>query len=259
MLTLTNWIFLATAAGFAGFVDSVAGGGGLVQLPALLVGLSGRPLPLILGTNKVPAIMGTSSAAINYWRRAKPDPKLATWMALPAFGASMLGAQLASHFPTQLFRPFLLLLLSAVAVYTWRKKALGLHENLKYTPRKRHAIVAAAGGVIGLYDGMIGPGTGTFLLFVLVTIVGYEFLRASATAKLVNIATNLAAIVIFGFNSHIWWRLGLILGLANITGALLGSRLALRGGSKLVRQVFLIITFFLIARVGYDWVAHLHK
>jgi uncharacterized membrane protein YfcA len=231
----------------------------LVQLPALLIGLSGRPIPLILGTNKVPAIMGTSSAALNYWRRVKPDPKLATAMALPAFLLSMLGAHLASHFPAQAFRPLLLALLICVGIYTWRKKALGLHEQLKYTSGKRYGIVAGAGAVIGLYDGMIGPGTGTFLLFILVTVVGYEFLRASATAKLVNIATNLAAIFIFGFGGHIWWRLGLLLGIANISGALLGARLALRGGSLLVRRTFLIVTFVLIARVGYDWWAHLGK
>jgi uncharacterized membrane protein YfcA len=258
-MSIANWIFLAIAASFAGFVDAVAGGGGLVQLPALLIGISNKPIPLILGTNKVPSIFGTSSAAVSYFRKVKPDLRLTSYMAAPAFLGSVLGARLAASFPKDVFRPLIILLLTAVAIYTWKKPDLGMNEKLKFTEKSRHIIVAAMGLVIGFYDGIFGPGTGTFLVFLLVGVVGYAFLKASATAKLVNIATNFGAILSFQFTGHIWWRLGLVLAVANVSGALVGSQLAIRGGSPLVRKVFLVVTSILIAKVGYDWVVSLQK
>lgn len=255
-MSIETVIFLVIAAGFAGFVDAMAGGGGLIQLPALLIGLSEKPIPLILGTNKVISIFGTSSAAANYFRTVKPDLKLTSYMALPAFLGSALGARLASSFPTSVFRPLIILLLVSVAIYTWRKPELGNTESLRFTDHRRHQIVVGLGLTIGFYDGIFGPGTGTFLVFLLVGLVGYAFLKASATAKLVNIATNLGAIISFQLTGHIWWKLGLALAIANVCGAIIGSRLAIRGGSPLVRKVFLVVTTILIAKVGYDWIAN---
>ena len=245
-------IFLAIASGFAGFVDAMAGGGGLIQLPALLVGLPNKDLPLILGTNKVPSIFGTAAAARNYFKNIKPDLPLTITMMVPAFAGSMAGAGLAATIPKEFFKPFLVFLLLAVAIYTWRKPELGMSENLKYTNRKRLVIVAVMGLLIGFYDGIFGPGTGTFLVFFLVSAIGFAFLKASATAKLVNIATNAGAILSFQLTGHIWWQLGLLLAFANVTGAIIGSRLAIKGGSPLVRKVFLAVTFLLIARVAWD-------
>lgn len=252
-MSVSTAIFLALAAGFAGFVDAMVGGGGLVQLPALLIGISDKPIPMILGTNKVPAIFGTSTAAFTYFKKVRPDLRLTVTMALPAFIGSVSGARLAASFPKDLFRPIIVLLLISVAIYTWRKPHLGMDENLRFSPIQRLWLVALFGLTIGFYDGIFGPGTGTFLVFLLVGVVGYAFLKASATAKLVNIATNFGAILSFQFTGHIWWRLGLLLAIANITGAIIGSRLAIRGGSPLVRRVFLIVTTLLIAKVGYDW------
>jgi len=245
-------IFLAIASGFAGFVDAMAGGGGLIQLPALLVGLPNKDLPLILGTNKVPSIFGTAAAARNYFKNIKPDIPLTITMMVPAFAGSMAGAALAATIPKEFFKPFLVFLLLVVAIYTWRKPEMGINENLKYTNRKRLVIVAVIGLLIGFYDGIFGPGTGTFLVFFLVSAIGFAFLKASATAKLVNIATNAGAILSFQLTGHIWWQLGLLLAFANVTGAIIGSRLAIRGGSPLVRKVFLAVTFLLIARVAWD-------
>ena len=245
-------IFLAIASGFAGFVDAMAGGGGLIQLPALLVGLPNKDLPLILGTNKVPSIFGTAAAARNYFKNIKPDIPLTITMMVPAFAGSMAGAALAATIPKEFFKPFIVFLLLVVAIYTWRKPELGMSENLKYTNRKRLIIVAVIGLLIGFYDGIFGPGTGTFLVFFLVSAIGFAFLKASATAKLVNIATNAGAILSFQLTGHIWWQLGLLLAFANVTGAIIGSRLAIRGGSPLVRKVFLAVTFLLIARVAWD-------
>ena len=251
-MSLEIAIFLAIASGFAGFVDAMAGGGGLIQLPALLVGLPNKELPLILGTNKVPSIFGTAAAARNYFKNIKPDIPLTLSMMGPAFIGSMGGASLAAAVPKDFFKPFIVFLLIAVAIYTWVKPELGMSENLKYTHKKRLVIVAIIGLLIGFYDGIFGPGTGTFLVFFLVSSIGYAFLKASGTAKLVNISTNAGAILSFQLTGHIWWQLGLLLAFANVTGAIIGSRLAIKGGSPLVRKVFLAVTFLLIARVAWD-------
>jgi uncharacterized membrane protein YfcA len=253
-MSIANFLFLALAAGFAGFVDAVAGGGGLVQLPALLIGISNKPIPMILGTNKIPSIFGTSVAAASYFKKVRPDLKLTVAMAIPALIGSVTGAHLAARFPTSVFHPLILTLLVVVGVYTWRKPELGISERIRHTHRTRQLIVAGCGLLIGFYDGIFGPGTGTILVFILVVIVGYEFLKASATAKMVNIATNFGAIVTFQISGHMWWRLGLALAVANVAGALIGSRLAIKGGSPLVRKVFLFVVAALIAKLSYDWV-----
>jgi uncharacterized membrane protein YfcA len=258
-MSIATWAFLAIASGFAGFVDAMAGGGGLIQLPALLIGISEKPLPMILGTNKIPAVFGTTTATYNYFKKVKPDLHIALYMAVPAFVGSMSGARLASLVPKDVFKPLILFLLILVALYTWFKPELGMEENLRFSARVRNWIVGTFGLLIGFYDGIFGPGTGTFLLFILVGVVGYAFLKASATAKLVNWSTNVAAIISFQITGHIWWHVGLILACANVSGALLGTRMAIKGGSPLVRKVFLAVTFLLIAKVGYDWVVYITK
>jgi uncharacterized membrane protein YfcA len=245
-------IFLAIASGFAGFVDAMAGGGGLIQLPALILGLPNRELPLILGTNKVPSAFGTTAAARNYFKNIKPDIPLTLTMMFPAFVGSIGGAYFAASVPKEFFKPFIVFLLIAVVIYTWLKPDIGLAEKLKYTNRKRLFLVALIGLFIGFYDGIFGPGTGTFLVFFLVSGIGYAFLKASGTAKLVNLSTNIGAILSFQLTGHIWWQLGLLLAVANVTGAIIGSKLAIKGGSPLVRKVFLVVTTLLIARVAWD-------
>lgn len=245
-------IFLAIAAGFAGFVDAMAGGGGLIQLPALILGLPNKELPLILGTNKVPSIFGTTAAARNYFKNLKPDIPLTLSMMGPAFIGSIAGASFATTVPKDLLKPLIVLLLLVVAIYTWRNPTLGISEKLKFTHKKRLVFVALIGLLIGFYDGIFGPGTGTFLVFFLVSGIGYAFLKASGTAKLVNISTNAGAILSFQLTGHILWQLGLILAVANVVGAIIGSHLAIKGGSPLVRKVFLAVIFLLISRVAWD-------
>lgn len=245
-------IFLAIASGFAGFVDAMAGGGGLIQLPALILGLPNKELPLILGTNKVPSAFGTTAAARNYFKNIKPDIPLTLTMMFPAFVGSIGGAYFAAEVPKEFFKPFIVFLLIAVAIYTWLKPELGMDEKLKFTHNKRLFLVGLIGLLIGFYDGIFGPGTGTFLVFFLVSGIGYAFLKASGTAKLVNLSTNIGAILSFQLTGHIWWQLGLLLAFANVTGAIIGSKLAIKGGSPLVRKVFLVVTTLLIARVAWD-------
>ena len=254
-LTLYTLAFLALAAFSAGLIDAIAGGGGLIQLPALMIGLAKSETVVILGTNKVPSIFGTSASALMYRRNIKTDSKLLFTMALPAFVGSMGGASLASYIPTEILKPLVVLLLIAVLIYTWKRPQLGQIEVLKHSETLRLKIAASAALVIGFYDGLIGPGTGSFLVLTLVAILGFAFLSASAIAKVVNVATNLGAIIIFGANGEIIWKIGLTLAIANVAGGLIGAHLALKGGSHLVRKVFMGVTFALIIKVALDTLA----
>ncbi len=249
-LTIATALFLLAASFFAGFIDSIAGGGGLIQLPALLIGLPKSETAEVLGTNKLSAVFGTTTAAALYRKQIKPDPKVLIAMGVPAFLGSAGGAVLASNIQTSSMRPMVLVLLIIVAVYTWFKPDLGKFENLRHLPKRRVQIAAFAGVVIGFYDGIFGPGTGSFLMLILVASLGYAFITASAIAKVVNVATNVGAIMVFGINGAVIWQIGIILGVANISGAVLGARLAIKGGSTLVRKVFLLVTVALIVKVG---------
>ncbi|NQW74372.1 MAG: TSUP family transporter [Candidatus Planktophila sp.] len=251
-LSLATGLFLLSASFFAGFIDSIAGGGGLIQLPALLIALPKTETVTILGTNKLGSVFGTTVAAGLYRRVIKPEPKVLLAMAVPAFVGSAGGASLASSIPTSSMRPLVLILLIVVAIYTWLKPDLGKIELLRHHSARRIQIAALAGAIIGFYDGIFGPGTGSFLMLILVASLGYAFITASAIAKVVNVSTNLGAILIFGFNGAIIWQIGLALGAANVTGAIIGSRLAIRGGSTLVRKTFMVVTVALIIKVGID-------
>lgn len=249
-ISLATGLFLLAASFFAGFVDSIAGGGGLIQLPALLIGLPKSETAEVLGTNKLSAVFGTTTAAALYRKQIKPDPKLLVAMGVPAFLGSAGGAVLASKIPTNSMRPMVLVLLIVVAIYTWFKPDLGKFENLRHQSSRGVQIAAFAGAVIGFYDGIFGPGTGSFLMLILVASLGYAFITASAIAKVVNVATNVGAILVFGIHGAVIWQIGIIMGAANITGAIVGSRLAIKGGSTLVRKVFLVVTIALIIKVG---------
>ena len=241
-------IFLCLAAATAGFFDAIAGGGGLIQLPALLVGLNKSSVVEVLGTNKFAAIFGTANAANRYRKGVAIDKKLLIKMALPAFLGSMGGAQLASHVPTKQMRVVVLIALIVIAIYTALNPKIGHEESAK--PSKW--IPSIAGLAIGFYDGIFGPGTGTFLMAVLVGLLGYSFLSASAIAKFTNVATNLAALIIFAKHGAILWGIGIALAISNVIGSTIGSHMAIKGGSPLVRKVFLFMTTLLIAKVGYD-------
>lgn len=230
----------------------MAGGGGLIQLPSLLVALPNTETATVLGTNKLPSFLGTTTAVTTYIRRRKPDWKLTLAMAIPAFIGSLAGAIAASNFPKSGARPFILALLVIVVIYTWRKKNLGLVENLRFARKHSLAIAIFVGLVIGFYDGIFGPGTGSFLMVVLVAVIGMEFLDATVTTKITNWSTNCAALLIFGTHGHIVWGIGLTMAIANIAGNQIGARLALRGGSEFVRSAFLLVTVILIIKLAID-------
>ena len=240
--------FLCAAAATAGFFDAIAGGGGLIQLPALMVGLQDKPVVNVLGTNKFASIFGTANAANRYRKQVRIDKKFLASMMVPAFFGSMGGAALASKVPTEQMRVVVLIALIAIFFYTALNPKLGHEENQKLD----YKVAAIAGLGIGFYDGIFGPGTGTFLMAVLVGALGFGFLSASAIAKFTNVATNLAAIIIFAKAGVILWGIGAALAISNIIGSTIGSQMAIKRGSPLVRKVFLLMTAALIAKVGFD-------
>ena len=241
-------VFLCLAAATAGFFDAIAGGGGLIQLPALLLGLQDKSVVTVLGTNKFASIFGTANAANRYRKGLTIDKKMLLSMMVPAFFGSLAGAQLASHLPTEKMRVFVLLALIVIFIYTAVNPKLGHEER----PKLNYRLAAIAALAIGFYDGIFGPGTGTFLMAVLVGALGFAFLSASAIAKFTNVATNLAALIIFAKEGAILYGVGIALAISNVIGSTLGSKMAIKGGSPLVRKVFLIMTGLLIAKVGYD-------
>ncbi|BCL17784.1 TSUP family transporter [Micromonospora sagamiensis] len=249
-LSLTT---LFAAAAVAGWVDAVVGGGGLLLLPALLVAAPGVPVATALGTNKLAAIAGTSTAAVTYARRTKVDWAVAGPAAGLAVVTAGVGAALAGAVPAGAYRPVVLVVLVAVAVFVAVRPRLGTVAVPQRRTRVRVVVaVAVAGGGIALYDGLIGPGTGTFLVVAFTVLVGADFVHGSAMAKIVNAGTNLGALVVFGLAGHVWWLLGLGMAVCNIAGAALGARMALRRGAGFVRVVLLVVVLALVAKLGYD-------
>ena len=236
-----------------GWVDAVSGGGGLLQLPSLLLVLpQGTPAVQALGTNKLSSIIGTSAAARTYAKQVNVDFKTALPMAGAAFAGAGCGSALATRLPEGIFRPLILVLLVAVWFWTLLRPAMGSSDALRWSGNRHRVIAALAGVGIGFYDGLIGPGTGSFLLIALVAGLGYSFLNASATAKIVNLGTNAASLIVFGITGNVLWLLGLLMGVCNLVGAITGARMAIARGSGFVRVVFLSVVGLLIIRLAFD-------
>lgn len=245
-------IFLCVAAFAAGLIDAVVGGGGLIQIPALFNVLPQAQPATLFGTNKLASIFGTASAALRYARRIDIPWRAALPAALAAFVLSYFGAMTVSLMPKEWLRPLVLLLLIVVTVYTYLRKDLGSKDQRRRHGRRDIVLALLFGGVIGFYDGFFGPGTGSFLIFVFVRFFGLDFLRASVSAKIVNAATNLSALMFFGANGHILLATGLAMALFNIGGSLVGSQLAIRHGAAFVRRVFLAVASVFIIKFAWD-------
>jgi uncharacterized protein len=240
------------AALLAGWIDAVVGGGGLVQLPALLVLLPGATPAQVLATNKLSSVFGTSVAAWTYHGRVRPDLRTALPMAGTALLGSAAGAACASLLPESAFRPLVLVLLVLVGVYTLRRPALGEEQALRFTGSRHHTAAMGAAAGIGFYDGIFGPGTGSFLVFALVALLGYSFVQASAKARIVNLATNLGALAVFVPQGAPLYGLGLCMAACNVLGGRLGAVTAISRGSRFVRVVFLVVVGALVVRLSLD-------
>jgi uncharacterized membrane protein YfcA len=248
--TTTVLALLALAALTAGFVDAVVGGGGLVQLPALLLGLPQAAPVEILATNKLASICGTTVSSATYYRRVRPDPRTFLPLMLLAFVGSALGAVVASQIPRSAFDPLVLGALVLVGAYVVLKPSLGDETLLRFTGHRHTAAAMVTGLAVGFYDGALGPGTGSFFVFTLVGLLGYNFLEASAKARLANWATNLAALCVFVPQGAVLWHVGLVMGVCNLAGGYLGARTAVRRGSRFVRIFFIVVVSAFVVRIG---------
>ena len=243
---------LALAGLAAGFVDAVVGGGGLIQLPALLVGLPGAAPIQVLATNKLASICGTTVSGATYYRRVRPDPRTFGPLMLLAFAGSVLGALVAARIPRSAFEPIVLAALVLVGAYVVLRPTLGGATLLRFAGH-RHTIAAMFTGLaIGFYDGALGPGTGSFFVFTLVGLLGYSFLEASAKARMANWATNAAALCVFVPHGAVLWKVGLVMGVCNLVGGYLGARTAVARGSRFVRGFFIVVLGAFIVRIGGD-------
>ncbi|AKJ32197.1 TSUP family transporter [Caldimonas brevitalea] len=247
-----EFVFVTLASGFAGFIDAIVGGGGLILVPALFGVFPGAAPATLFGTNKGAAVWGTAWATLQYARRVEM-----VWSALlPAAAAALCGAALGAWTVTQVspegLRKALPLILLAVLLYTLARKDLGREHARRFGGGIEAALASIIGLLVGFYDGFFGPGTGSFFVFLFVRVLGYDFLHASASAKLLNTATNLSALALFISKGHIWWHYALVMAVANIAGSLLGTRLALRHGAGFVRGVFIAVVSALILKTGYD-------
>jgi uncharacterized membrane protein YfcA len=244
---------LFVAALSAGWLDAVGGGGGLIQLPALLIALPPQLTVSALGTNKVSSIIGTIAAAATYANKVPPPKTIVRPMMVAAFLGSGIGSLVASRLNPEVFRPIIFVLLIGMWIFMIinpAAKVRGLEDH--EVPMHSMAYPIFIGIGLGFYDGAIGPGFGAFLLLTLVNVFGLSFLRSSATAKFVNVATNFASILIFATSGHIIWLLGAAMGCFNLLGGVMGSRMAIRYGSGFVRGVLLTAVALLIVRLGWS-------
>jgi uncharacterized membrane protein YfcA len=242
----------ALASFVAGFINAIAGGGGLVSVPALFGIFPKAPAAELFGTNKVVMVSGTLQAAGAYARRVSLP-----WRTLiPAIAAAVIGAALGATavtlVPNDFLRRLLPLLLGAVLAQTLLQPDLGTIHAPRHGPRAESLLAGGIAFALGLYDGFFGPGTGSFLIFLCVRVLGFDFLHAVASAKVLNAATNLGAIAVFAGTGHVRWQLVGPMIVANVAGSLLGTHLALRHGSRFIRPVFAAVVAALILKTGYD-------
>ncbi|MFE7272962.1 sulfite exporter TauE/SafE family protein [Streptomyces sp. NPDC057623] len=256
-ISLTMVVVLCLAALVAGWIDAVVGGGGLLLLPALLLGLPvNTPAAYALGTNKAVAIVGTTGAAVTYARKAPVDVRLAVRIGLAALAGSSGGAFFAAGMSTEVLKPVIMVVLLAVAAFVILRPAFGTAPATgPASPRRILAAIGLAGLGIGFYDGLIGPGTGTFLVLTLTAVLHLDLVTASATAKIVNCCTNAGALATFAWQGTVLWQLAAVMAVFNLAGGMLGARTALKKGSEFVRVVLLTVVFALVAKLAYEqWV-----
>jgi len=247
-----DFALLAVAAFVAGLVDAVVGGGGLIQIPAIFAVFPKEVPATLLGTNKLASMCGTTVAAVKYARRVQVAWSAAAPAAVAAFVMAFAGAWTVTRVPADFVRSLLPLILLAVAVYTFKKKDFGSVHAPLHSGMTERLLAMGVGAFIGFYDGFFGPGTGSFLLFLFVRFFGFDFLGASAAAKVVNVACNVSALIWFGYSGHLIWKLAALMAVCQVAGSLIGTRLALKHGSGFVRKLFLVVVSLLIVKTAYD-------
>jgi uncharacterized protein len=247
-----EFVIVSMASLLAGLVDSIVGGGGLILVPALFATFPGAAPATLFGTNKSASVWGTAIATAQYARRVQMRWPSVLPATAAGFGGAFLGAWVVTLLDAGFLRRLLPFILLVLLAYTLARKDMGRTHAPHHAMRTEALLASGVGALIGFYDGFFGPGTGSFLVFLFVRVLGYDFLNASASAKLVNTATNLAALILFAVKGHVWWHFAVVMALANIAGSLIGTRLALRHGAGFVRGVFILVVSGLILKTGYD-------
>ena len=245
-------IILCIASFFAGFVDAIVGGGGLIQTPVALILLPNLAVSTIIGSLKIPAFSGTSFAARQYLKKVEMNWKLLVIMAIIAFCSAFLGSNLLTLVSNDFMKPLLLVVLSLIAIYTFVKKNFGIHQEKNLSSNKQLFFAVLMSICIGFYDGFIGPGTGSFLVLGFVAILGFDFLHASANAKMVNLATNFGSICLFIIKGKIIWVIAIPMAICNALGGWIGAKLAIKKGNGFIRIFFLIVVIGTLIRFGFD-------
>lgn len=251
-LSALDLLFVFAAAFGAGLIDSMVGGGGLIQTPTLFAVFPHSPHTQLLGTGKLAGMGGTLSAILRFARSIRIPWGFALPAAIAGFIGSLGGTLLTMRISSAVFRPLVPLMMTAVFVYVLRRHDFGTLHSPSAPDRRAVGLAILGGGLIGLYDGFFGPGTGTFLVFFFVRTFALDFLHSSAAAKIVNVAANAASLILFGFSGNVIWLLGAAMMAFNITGSVIGSHLAVRHGSRFVRKVFLLVVSILIAKNAWD-------
>ena len=245
-------IFLCIAAFAAGFIDAVVGGGGLIQIPAMMVLMPGVPVATAIGTTKLPSFCGTSFAAFQYSRKIELNYKHVALMACIACPSAFIGSKVLTVVSNDFMKPLLLVVLVGVAMYTFFKKDFGIHSEKDHTEREHLIYICLISLFLGFYDGFIGPGTGSFLILCFITLLGFNFLKASATAKFVNLSTNIGSIILFASSGRIIWHIAIPMAACNAIGGYAGARLAILRGNAFIRVFFLCVVGVTILRFAWD-------
>jgi uncharacterized protein len=251
-LDIITWCIILISALLAGFIDSAVGGGGMITVPTLLTVLPNASAPIVLGTNKVTAMGGTVMAALQYAKKIPLNWRLILPTMLVAGMAAVFGAWLVAYVPISTFRKALPPVLLGLLIYTFMNKSLGqVHTHTEahaQTPWRGMFL----GGFIGLYDGLFGPGTGSFLALLWIKGYGFDFMHATAHAKWVNLATNFGSIAWFASHGHIYWQLGLMMTVFNVIGSFAGTKITIKYGNTFVRKLFIGVVIALILKTAYD-------
>lgn len=245
-------VLLCLAAFIAGFIDAIVGGGGLIQTPAGLILLPNLPVATVIGTLKIPAFSGTSFAAYQYLKKVDMNWRLLLIMMALAMPSAFLGSTLLTYMSNDFMKPLLLFILSILAIYTYAKKNFGQLVEKDHSEKTQILYAVLISFIVGFYDGFIGPGTGSFFVVAFIALMGFDFLHASANAKMVNLATNFGSICLFMLKGKIIWAIALPMAASNALGGWIGAKLAINKGNGFIRIFFLVVVVGTLIRFAYD-------
>lgn len=251
-ISIYTLALLCLFAFLAGWVDAIAGGGGLIQTPASLIILPQYSVASVIGSLKIPAFTGTSMAVFQYLQKVSLNWKDMWWMCVTAFLSAFAGSELLSVLGNKWMKPIILIVLLGVAIFTYSQKNWGqqARNTAAVPPSKLSKLLICC--LLGFYDGFIGPGAGSFLVLAFISVLGMDFLQAGAHAKVINLSTNLGSILLFALKGSILWSVAIPMSVSNGLGGFLGAKMALAKGNRFIRQLFLVVIFLTLLRYGYD-------